>query len=217
MKNVFTTCKRLLFSALDFLFYLPFGGETTFRRTCREFIAFNEGDAILELCCGAGEFTGVLAQHVTTGRIVGTDISRPSIEAAVRNLQNTSTELFVGSAACLPLSSKAFDTCIVSFGMHHMSSQERKKTMEEIHRVLQDKGSLYIFDYMVPDKGINRLIGIIYTLLDSSKEAYNMAKNGSLTGEIEQAGFEIKRRAFTRFCIVQFLEIRKRQYPVVSV
>ncbi|MBN1613793.1 MAG: methyltransferase domain-containing protein [Deltaproteobacteria bacterium] len=217
IEKAIASCKMILNAVFDYLFYLPFGGEAAFRRTCMDFIPLTDGDALLELCCGVGEFTAVLARQKTAGRLVGVDISGPSIESAGRRLRYTKAGFLLASAADLPFSSGTFEKCVVSFGMHHMPMQERTKSLKEMHRILVREGKLYIFDYRLPENCIKKLAAIAYTHLDSSKEAYRMMISGSLFSEIEDAGFEIVRQGFTCYGIVQLLEIRKNRRHGLSI
>jgi len=91
-----------------------------------------------------------------------------------------------------------------------MSVQERRWALKEIHRVLTPEGSLYVIDYNLPESGLRRLVAIAFAKLDESEEAYKMLKNGSLIGEIKQAGFEIERRSPACQGIIQLLEVVKK-------
>jgi ubiquinone/menaquinone biosynthesis C-methylase UbiE len=211
MNKAGVSFKHFLNSILDFLFYLPVGGETTFRRTCIEFTCLDKGDEVLELCCSTGDFTAALTGQNTGARITGADISLASVKTAYERLQHTTTGIILASAVNLPFFPNSFDKCVVSFGMHHMREADRKKALAEVYRVLKNNGSLYIFDYAMPEKRIVRPVAFIYTSIDSSDEAYTIIKNGSLLQEIEQAGFKIENRALTGLGIVQLLEIRKNR------
>lgn len=189
----------------DFVFYLPCGGEKSFRETCVKFAGLVNEDRILDLCCGNGELTTIIAGKGFIKDLVGVDISESVIKIARTKNQYTPVTFIRASANDLPLDSSRFTKCFISFGLHHMSRHERTQTLVEAHRILVPKGTLYVIDYNLPQKGLRRLAAIAFAKLDESKEAYRMLKDGDLIKEVQQAGFEIVRRELTCQDIVQLL------------
>lgn len=205
--NICVKCCRYAF---NFLFYLPCGGETSFRRRCIKFASLEADDRILDVCCGIGELTAVIARQVFTGQVVGVDISESAVEIARIKNKHIPIDFLRASADGLPFDSSRFNKCFISFGLHHMPGQARQKTLKEINSILSPEGILYVIDYNLPERGFRRLVAIAYAKLDESEEAYKMLKNGNLTREIKQAGFEIKRRVLTCQGIIQLLEVVKK-------
>ena len=210
LKKAFNICLKSYNFAFNFIFYLPCGGEASFRKRCVKFAALTARDRILDLCCGTGELIAVIARQGSAGQLVGVDISESAIEIARTKAQHIPITYLRASADDLPFNSSQFDKSFISFGLHHMSKYERQKTLAEIHRTLAPKGTLYVIDYNLPEKGLRRLAAIIFTKLDGSKEAYKMLKNGSLIREIKQAGFEIEKRVLTCQGIIQLLKVVKK-------
>jgi ubiquinone/menaquinone biosynthesis C-methylase UbiE len=196
-------------TVFNFLFYLPCGGEKTFRERCVKFANLTSLDRVLELCCGTGELTTIIAGKGITGELVGVDISEPAIEIARRKSQYLLINFMTASAGDLPFESSRFDKCFISLGLHHMSRLERQKTLAEVHRTLKPKGTLYIIDYNLPRNRLRRLVAITFVKLDESKEAYKMLKTGSLIKEVKHSGFEIERRDLTCGGIIQLLAATK--------
>ena len=79
LRKAFQPCLNFYDAVLDFLFYLPCGGETSFREKCVKFADLTTGDRVLDLCCGNGELTTVIAGQGLTGALVGVDISESVI------------------------------------------------------------------------------------------------------------------------------------------
>lgn len=210
LKKVFNICVKSYDSVFNFLFYLPCGGETSFRERCVKFATLTAGDRILDLCCGTGELTTVIAGKGLVEDLVGVDISEPAIEIARTKTPRMPITFMAASADDLPFNSSQFDNCFISFGLHHMLKRERQKTLAEIHRTLAPKGTLYIIDYNLPKKGLRRLAALTYIKLDESNETYEMLKNGNLIREIKQAGFRIEKRDLTCQGIIQLLKLVKK-------
>ena len=208
--RVFKTFVKCYNAAFNFLFYLPCGGETFFRERCVKFATITAGDRILDLCCGTGELTTVIADKALVKDLVGLDISESAIEIAKTKTPSMPITFMTASANYLPFNSSQFDNCFISFGLHHMLKRERQKTLAEIHRTLSPKGILYIIDYNLPEKGLRRLAALTFTKLDESNEAYEMLKNGSFIREINQAGFKIEKRDLTCQGLIQLLKLVKK-------
>lgn len=189
----------------NWFFYLPCGGEKTFREKCVKFANLVTEDRILDLCCGTGELTTVIEGKGFVKELVGVDISEPAIEIAKTKTRHMSVIFIKASADDLPIDSSRFTKCFISFGLHHMSRHERRRTLLEAHRTLAPKGTLYIIDYNLPVKGLSRWAAIAFAKLDESEEAYRMLRDGDLIKEVRQAGFEIVKREETCQHIVQLL------------
>lgn len=194
----------------NFFFYLPCGGETRFREKSVSFASLSNSDWILDLCCGAGELTGVLACKGFTENLVGVDISEVPINTARGKTGNMPVNFLIASADYLPIESSQFDKCFISFGLHHMSPYQRQKTLSEVYRILVPAGNLYVIDYNLPERGLRRLAAIMFAKLDKSEEAYKMLEKGNLIPELIEAGFRIEKRVLTCQGIMQLLKATKK-------
>ena len=194
----------------NFLFYLPCGGETSFREKCVKFADLKNGDRVLDLCCGAGELTIAVARQGLTVELVGVDISEQAIETASTKARHMPVTFVRASVDDLPIKSPRFNKCFISLGLHHIPEQTRWKTLTEIHRALAPKGTLYVIDYNLSEKGLRRLAAITFIKLERSKEVFEMLKNGSMVRQIKQAGFEITGRDLICQGIVQLLKAVKK-------
>ena len=192
----------------DSLFYLPLGGEVSFRRKCADFIDVAPGDSVLDICCGSGNLIAFIANQHVAANFTGVDISEIQIKKARE--KNPDATLRVASAASLPFESSTFDNCIISFGLHHVEERTRLEALKEAHRVLVPGGSLYIFDYNIPEKGLGRFAATIMTKLDNKGSAFQMLYGNKLMRDIEKTGFSILRQAFMYLGAVQLLKICKK-------
>ena len=194
-------------SLLNLAFYLPCGGERSFRRKCVDFASPAKGDHVLDVCCGTGTLTSLIAGQLgPDGHVVGVDISEPVLDVARTRTKNLPVTFLRAEADNLPFDSPSFNKCFISLGLHHMPEQDRHNTLGEIRQVLIRGGSLFVVDYSLPDGALARLMAKALTKLDKSEEAYNMLVNDSLLREIQQAGFEIRRRELTCRGIIQLVE-----------
>lgn len=191
----------------NLIFYLPCGGESKFRSMCLNFANLAEGDRVLDLCCGTGTLTSLIARHIgPDGQVVGLDISEPVLKTARITARNLPATFLRVSAENLPFASSSFDKCFISFGLHHMPWQAWQNALSEVSRTLRTGGSLTIVDYNLPAGWFARLTTKAFVKLFEDKGAYQLL-NSCLLEELQQAGLAIKRRVLIGKGTIQLLEI----------
>ncbi len=98
------------------------------------------GERVLDVACGTGAVTRLVAQHVgPSGRLVGLDIS-PGMLAVVRASSDSWIEWLESSATALPLPGAAFDLVVCQQGLQYFP--DRPAALCEMRRVLADDGRL---------------------------------------------------------------------------
>jgi len=206
-EKLFSLWTQFWDSLLNLAFYLPCGGERSFRRKCVDFASPAKGDHVLDICCGTGTLTSLIAGRVgPDGHVIGIDIAESVLEIARIRTRKLPTTFLRAGADNLPFDSLSFNKCFVSLGLHHMPEPDRQNTLGEIRQALIRGGSLFVVDYSLPDGALARLMVKALTKLDKSEEAYNMLVNDSLLREIQQAGLEIERRESTCLGMIQLVE-----------
>ncbi len=106
---------------------------------------------ILDLCCGTGDLTCILAKTYPKAEIIGLDFSHQMLEIAEnRKVQeNTHNTIFTeGSALDLPFANNYFDGITISFGLRNVS--DYRKCLSEILRVCKPESKLIILDLSHP-------------------------------------------------------------------
>jgi len=106
------------------------------------FQELKSGEVILELGCGGGLDTSLIAQRVaSSARVIGLDLSFAMLQRAARSLDarnNVHVSLNQGLAEQMPLRDDSVDW-VISNGIFNLSP-EKEKILDEIHRVLKPKG-----------------------------------------------------------------------------
>lgn len=99
-------------------------------------------ETILELGCGGGLDTALLAERVgPEGRVIGVDWAGPMLDRARANLQqlgHTNVKFLHAPAESLPLADNSVD-CVVSNGIFNLSA-DKDAIFAEIQRVLKPGG-----------------------------------------------------------------------------
>jgi ubiquinone/menaquinone biosynthesis C-methylase UbiE len=114
--------------------------ETT--RQLIESMNVDEHDNVLDLGCGAGWATRVLAQKASRGIVLGVDLSDRMIQQARSGSRNPHNALFlVADASGIPCYQGYFNKVLSVESMYYYP--ELEKTFSEVHRVLKPGGKAF--------------------------------------------------------------------------
>jgi SAM-dependent methyltransferase len=100
-------------------------------------------DNVLDVGCGAGWFTRLLAERVPEGRVIGMDISDEMIRRARRNYVDVENAMFiVGAVDEIPWDANFFTHAISIESAYYWPDPARG--LREMNRVLREGGSAWI-------------------------------------------------------------------------
>lgn len=104
-----------------------------------------EGLAVLDVGCGSGALSGLLAN--AGGDVTSIDLTQAAVELAERNaaLNRTRFEVVRGDAENLPFAARHYDYVFSWGALHHSENFER--ALAEVARVLKDRGRGLIMVY----------------------------------------------------------------------
>lgn len=106
---------------------------------------------ILDLACGTGDITFMLAKMVSTGRVVGVDITPGMIEIASRKKQQlgiNGIEFEVGDITRLEFHANTFDRITVGYGVRNVP--DIACLLSEVFRMLKPGGRFLSLDFAKP-------------------------------------------------------------------
>ncbi len=143
--------------------------------------------AILELGCGSGNMWKNKLDLLNNGsRLLLTDISEGMVAAAMKTLgENKNLSFERADIENLPYKSGSFDIVIANMMLYHVPDLD--KGLNEVSRVLSDKGSFYCATF-----GENGIMPHISVLL----KEYG-AKDGTNKNFTLQNGYDILKKHFT--------------------
>ena len=103
------------------------------------------GESILDVACGTGALTGVVAKSIgPNGRVVGLDLSPEMLAVARKITLDPSSaapiEWREGAVNAIPFENETFDIVFCNFGL--MFFPDRVAALEEMRRVLKPDGRL---------------------------------------------------------------------------
>lgn len=130
------------------------------RALAAESLHLKPGDAVLDLCCGTGDFFAPIRQRIgETGAIVGIDFCPPMLELA--RSKPGSAHLAAGDACRLPVLGDSFESVSVGWGIRNVPDIDLAH--REIYRVLKSGGRFVSLDMAVPRNPVaryfSRLVG----------------------------------------------------------
>lgn len=118
-----------------------------YKRRSFEYLNVEPGDSILEVGCGAGDDSLVLAQMVgPDGRVVGIDAGEDMVSEAKKRAENSNmpVEFFVQDACNLDFPDNTFDGCRADQVFQHVG--DPRKGVSEVIRVARPGARIVICD-----------------------------------------------------------------------
>lgn len=104
---------------------------------------------ILDIGCGTGTFVVLLKRQYPGVHVIGLDPDEKALRRAEKKISRAavSVQLDRGFADQLPYEPQSFDRVFSSFMFHHLEEREKKKTLNEVRRVLKPRGSFHLLDF----------------------------------------------------------------------
>ncbi len=113
------------------------------------------GDTCLDLCCGSGDLTQLLAKRVSnTGTVIGADFAPAQLAHAAARITDiypplTQINWVEADALDLPFTDNYFDAATMGYGLRNVTSISL--CLQELHRVLKPAAKVAILDFHRPD------------------------------------------------------------------
>jgi len=164
--------------------------EKLFKSLLVKQVAPKGGQHLLDVGCGTGTLTQMLAQSESAVTITGLDadlnaLKRAKAKSTILGKRVTFEQ---GYAQEMPFETASFDIVVSSLFFHHLDQQQKLEALKEIRRVLKPEGQLHIADWGKPTSMIQRSLFLIVQCLDGFKTTQDSVE-GVLPNIIEEAGF----------------------------
>ena len=112
------------------------------------------GDDCLDICCGSGDITQLLAKQVgPTGTVIGADFAPAQLANAAAKISDIYPPLnqiswVEADALKLPFADDYFDAATMGYGLRNVT--DILLCLTELHRVLKDGSKVAILDFHRP-------------------------------------------------------------------
>ena len=147
------------------------------------------GERALDLACGTATLTIALKNNCPQAEIFGLDGDSKILELARRKVEKAGLEITLdaGLSYEMPYADGYFDMVVSSLFFHHLTPENKQRTLSEVLRVLKLGGVLLIADWGKPANLLMKIASKPVEWLDgaTTKDSYA----GKLPGLIENAGF----------------------------
>jgi ubiquinone/menaquinone biosynthesis C-methylase UbiE len=163
--------------------------EKTFKRELRLQAAVQPGERVLDLACGTATLTVALKQEQPAVEIHGLDGDERILATARRKADVAGTKINFTKAfsTAMPYPDEFFDQIVTSLFFHHLTAENKKKTLHEILRVLKPGGRLHIADWDEPANFLMKLAQQPVMWLDGATTKDSI--QGKLPEFASEAGF----------------------------
>ncbi|WAS05487.1 bifunctional demethylmenaquinone methyltransferase/2-methoxy-6-polyprenyl-1,4-benzoquinol methylase UbiE [Gloeomargaritales cyanobacterium VI4D9] len=129
--------------------WLSWGQHHIWKRMVVGWVNPQPGDVAVDLCCGTGDLTNLLAAKIgTTGQVWGVDFSEPMLAVARRRYAHRPIHWCAGDVLQLPFPDQSVDVVTMGYGLRNVS--DRHRCLREIQRVLRPGGRGAILDFHQP-------------------------------------------------------------------
>jgi ubiquinone/menaquinone biosynthesis C-methylase UbiE len=137
--------------------------EELFKGRLIEQAQIRSGQRVLDLGCGTGTLTIMVKQAHFDSEVIGLDGDPQILEIARYKAAQAGASITFdeGMAYQLSYPDASFDRVLSSMVFHHLTTQDKQKTLAEIYRVLKADGELHLVDFGVPQGFYARIISLL--------------------------------------------------------
>jgi ubiquinone/menaquinone biosynthesis methyltransferase len=198
--------------------------DASWKRDLIAALPFLKEPVCLDLACGTGDVTLLLAERFSEGQVVGLDITEPMLAFARARGPRPNVRFVNEDMGCLSFASETVDIVSGSYALRN--APDLKITVDEIHRVLKPGGVGAFLDFSKPSGRFPRFLeywllkiwtGFWGILLHRNHEVYGYIAESlqhfpdrkGLRRIFHGKGFTITTSRLYFFGIIELLVIRK--------
>ena len=134
--------------------WLSLGLHRVWKRMAVAWSGAKRGDRVLDICCGSGDVSFLLAEKVRpTGSVVGLDYAQEQLDVAARRESEATysnsaagrIDWRLGDALALPFQEGSFDAVTMAYGLRNVASVPL--ALKEIYAVLKPGAKASVLDF----------------------------------------------------------------------
>ena len=165
--------------------------DNVFKKALVEQSRTDANHHVLDLGCGTATLTLLLKQKQPRAQVVGIDGDAKILEIAKTKARKAGLEIQFdeGMSFDLPYSDDSFDRVTASLFFHHLTREDKMKTIGEVARVLKPNGEFHVADWGLPANWLMKLSSRFIQLLDGFETTADSFA-GKLPVLLAEAGFE---------------------------
>ncbi len=184
---------------------LSFGQDRRWRRVAVKQTGLVEGSAALDVACGTGPLTRMLARRVgPSGSVIGTDFTPEMLDVARRHdapVDGAAITYEQADAQALPFADARFDAATVAFGIRNVD--DPVLGLSEMLRVVRPGGRVVVLEFGQPKGPVGvgyrfysrRVMPVIGGMLTGDREAYEYLPRTAAAFPAGDAFLDLMRQA----------------------
>ncbi len=177
--------------------------ERSFKRALIKQARIEPGQRVLDLASGTGTLAIWIKQHQPHADVTGVDGDPVILSLASRKAQKAKVLVRFEQALAhdLPYPAAHFDRVVSSLFFHHLSWENKERTVLELLRVLKPGAELHVADWGRAGSVVMRGLFLSVQLLDGFRNTQDNV-SGKLITLFENAGFSqvLQRQTFATLC-----------------
>lgn len=165
--------------------------ETEFKQALVRQARVSKDHKVLDLGCGTATLTLLIKQAHPEAQVTGLDGDPKALGIAGEKVARSGLNITLdeGMAFNLPYPDNSFDRVFSGLLFHHLTREDKKRTLKEVYRVLRPDGELHVADWGKAGNPLMRSAFFLVQLLDGFKTTADNV-NGLLPEFFSQAGFQ---------------------------
>src|SRR3990170_6549705 len=142
--------------------------EGNFKPRLIEQAGVQKNSRVLDLGCGTATLTILVKKSHHDAEVTGIDIDPAVLEIAKEKTAKAGVGISfdLGSTIKLPYPDNHFTRVVSSMVFHHLSTENKIRTMKEVLRVLKPGGELHVADLGKPHNALMRLPSLVMKHLE---------------------------------------------------
>ncbi len=136
---------------------LSLGRDIAWKRKLLAMLPRSSAPTCIDLACGTGDVTQMLAERYPDGTIIGLDLTPEMLAIADKRIDTFNVSFIEGSMAQLPCDPESMDVVTGSYALRN--APDLNQTIDEISRVLKLGGYAAFLDFSKPANKTGQMIG----------------------------------------------------------
>lgn len=162
--------------------------ESKFKHRLVEQAGIEKGYRLLDIGCGTATLTMLIKKVHPETDVTGLDGDPEILQIARKKVTKAGLDIKLdqGMSFELPYPDSSFDRVVSSLVFHHLTRENKVRTIKEIFRVLSPGGELHLADFGKPHNALMYLISLVFRHLEETRDNID----GHLPEMFRKAGFE---------------------------
>jgi len=162
--------------------------ESTFKTRLVEQIKIEKGHRVLDIGCGTATLTILIKKTHPDAEVIGLDGDPKILEIARSKVTRAGQGILLnyGMVFELPYPDDSFDRVMSSMVFHHLTRENKVRSLREVFRVLRPGGELHVADFGKPQNALMYLISLVIRCLEETSDNVK----GLLPEMLRNAGFD---------------------------